>query len=89
MDTEMFRAVCAKVPEEKDPQKLEILKQRLRLLLMEGSVPRPNKSAKAGLDRWLRLPSNDLTTQNAQSAQRILDPLFFFWRATVVDGKVV
>jgi len=48
MNTEMFRAVCAKVAEEKDPQKLEILKQRLRLLLMEGSVPRPANPPKLG-----------------------------------------
>jgi hypothetical protein len=37
MDTEMFRMVCAKVAEEKDPQKLELLKQRLRLLLREDT----------------------------------------------------
>lgn len=43
MDTELFRAICAKVAEEKDPQKIELLKQRLRLLLMEGSIPSPAK----------------------------------------------
>jgi hypothetical protein len=44
MDTEMFRAICAKVAEEKDPQKVELLKQRLRLLLMEESTPAPAES---------------------------------------------
>ena len=48
MDTEMFGAVCAKVPEKKDPQKLEILKQRLHLLLMEGADPRPANPPKLG-----------------------------------------
>jgi hypothetical protein len=35
MDNQMFRAICAKVADEKDPKKLELLQQRLRLLLSE------------------------------------------------------
>jgi hypothetical protein len=36
MDNQIFRAICAKVVDEQDPKKLELLKQRLRLLLSEG-----------------------------------------------------
>ncbi len=35
LDIETFRALCKKVAEEKDPSKLEILKERMRLLLAE------------------------------------------------------
>jgi hypothetical protein len=35
LDLETFRALCKRVTEEKDPSKLEILKQRMRLLLAE------------------------------------------------------
>jgi hypothetical protein len=35
MDIELFRAICMKVADETDPHKLELLKQRLRLLLSE------------------------------------------------------
>jgi hypothetical protein len=43
VDHKRFRAFCAKVAEESDPQKLELLKQRLRLLLMEDLIPRTNE----------------------------------------------
>lgn len=31
----IFRALCAKVADEQDPKKLELLKQRMRILLQE------------------------------------------------------
>ena len=33
LDVEIFRALCKKVGEEKDPVKVEILKERMRILL--------------------------------------------------------
>ena len=40
MDTEVFRAICIKVADEKDPKKIELLKERLRLLLLsDGDHP--------------------------------------------------
>jgi hypothetical protein len=33
LDVETFRALCKKVGEEKDPVKIEILKERMRILL--------------------------------------------------------
>ena len=33
LDVETFRALCKKVGEEKDPFKIEILKERMRILL--------------------------------------------------------
>jgi hypothetical protein len=44
-DIEMFRVFGAKVADEKDPQTLELLKQRLRLLLRDETAPHlPNNS---------------------------------------------
>ncbi len=40
LDIETFRALCKKVAEEKDPSKLEILKERMRLLLAERDLDR-------------------------------------------------
>jgi hypothetical protein len=34
----MFRAICIKVADEKDPKKLELLKERLRLLLLSDEA---------------------------------------------------
>jgi hypothetical protein len=40
MNNALFRAFCLKVADEGDPKKLELLKQRLRLLLSdEDSEP--------------------------------------------------
>jgi hypothetical protein len=40
MLNETFRALCVKVADETDPRKIEVLKQRMRLLLLqEGSKP--------------------------------------------------
>ncbi len=33
LDVETFRTLCQRVAEEKDPAKLEILKERMRVLL--------------------------------------------------------
>jgi len=33
LDVETFRALCKKVGEEKDPTKIEVLKERMRILL--------------------------------------------------------
>jgi hypothetical protein len=33
---EIFRALCLKVADEQDPKKLELLKQRMRILLQEN-----------------------------------------------------
>jgi hypothetical protein len=41
MDTAMFQALCVKVADEKDPKKLELLKERLRLLLLSEEAPAP------------------------------------------------
>lgn len=35
LDVETFRALCKKVGEEKDPVKIEILKERIRILLAD------------------------------------------------------
>jgi hypothetical protein len=32
----VFRALCAKVADEQNPKKLELLKQRMRILLQES-----------------------------------------------------
>jgi hypothetical protein len=42
--TEIFRAICIKVADEKDPKKLELLKERLRLLLSEEPSDPPAKA---------------------------------------------
>ena len=36
LDVETFRALCQRVAEEKDPATLEILKERMRVLLAKG-----------------------------------------------------
>ncbi len=33
---EAFRALCIKVADERDPKKIELLKQRMRILMLEG-----------------------------------------------------
>lgn len=38
LDVETFRALCKKVAEEKDPGKLEILKERMRILLVNRNT---------------------------------------------------
>jgi hypothetical protein len=40
MDDETFRALCIKIADEKDPKKLELLKERVRLLLRAEDSPR-------------------------------------------------
>jgi len=35
LDIDTFRALCKKVAEERDPSNLEILKERMRILLAE------------------------------------------------------
>jgi hypothetical protein len=47
MDNYMFRAICMKVADEKDPKKLELLKERLRLLLLSEQAPEPPTKAEA------------------------------------------
>jgi hypothetical protein len=39
MNIQMFQAICLKVANEKDPRKLELLKERLRLLLLSEEPP--------------------------------------------------
>jgi hypothetical protein len=34
MDRDKFHALCMQVADEKDPRKIELLKQRMRLLLL-------------------------------------------------------
>jgi hypothetical protein len=41
----MFRAICIKVADEKDPTKLELLKERLRLLLFSEFSDPSTKAA--------------------------------------------
>jgi hypothetical protein len=36
LKVEIFRALCLKVADEQDPKKLELLKQRMRILLEES-----------------------------------------------------
>ena len=36
LDVETFRALCKRMAEEKDPTKLEILKERMRVLLAQS-----------------------------------------------------
>ena len=36
VNLEIFRALCLKVADEQDPKKLELLKQRMRILLQEN-----------------------------------------------------
>ena len=35
LNLETFRAICVKVADEEDPKKLELLKERMRILLQE------------------------------------------------------
>lgn len=44
LDIDTFRALCKKVAEEKDPFKLEVLKERMRLLLAESPQDRDSQS---------------------------------------------
>jgi hypothetical protein len=46
MDNGMFRAICIKVADEKDPKKLELLQERLRLLLLSDDGPATSNEAK-------------------------------------------
>ena len=41
MDNQIFQAICVRVADEKDPQIVELFKERLRLLLREetGAFP--------------------------------------------------
>jgi hypothetical protein len=41
MLNETFRALCVRVADEKDPKKLELLKQRMRLLLLQENPDPP------------------------------------------------
>jgi hypothetical protein len=41
MLNETFRALCVKVADEQDPKKLELLKQQMRLLLLQESPDPP------------------------------------------------
>ena len=36
LNVEIFRALCLKVADEQDPKKLELLRQRMRILLQEN-----------------------------------------------------
>jgi hypothetical protein len=52
MDIHMFRAVCLRVADDTDLQKLELLKQRLRLLLSEETTDASaSDQAKLGIAR--------------------------------------
>lgn len=44
LDIDTFRSLCQKVAEEKDPSKLEILKERMKLLLAETDRDRSRYS---------------------------------------------
>jgi len=44
LDIDTFRALCRKVTEEKDPSTLEVLKERMRLLLAESPQDRSGHS---------------------------------------------
>jgi len=44
MDNETFRAFCIRVADEKDPDIVELLKQRLRLLLSETPTELANSA---------------------------------------------
>ena len=46
MDSPTFRALCIRLADEKDPRKLELLKQRLRLLLLFEPAPAAGHKAK-------------------------------------------
>jgi hypothetical protein len=50
MDSPTFRALCIRLADEKDPRKLELLKQRLRLLLLFEPAPRRRPKGKAQLN---------------------------------------
>ena len=41
LDLDTFRALCTMVSKEKDPAKLEVLKERMKLLLMEARTNLP------------------------------------------------
>ncbi len=47
MDNDIFRAICSRVVNEKDPEILELLKRRLRLLLVSEQFCRPDPRASA------------------------------------------
>jgi hypothetical protein len=47
MDNDIFRAFCVKVANEKDPEIVELLKRRLRLLLVSEESYRPDALASA------------------------------------------
>jgi hypothetical protein len=47
MDNDIFRAFCVKVANEKDPEIVEILKRRLRLLLVSEQLYGPALLASA------------------------------------------
>jgi hypothetical protein len=40
LDIDTFRALCKRVAEEKDPSNLEVLKERMRILLAEREPDR-------------------------------------------------
>jgi hypothetical protein len=44
LDIDTFRALCQKVAEEKDPSNLEVLKERMRILLAEREPDRSRYS---------------------------------------------
>lgn len=47
MDNDIFRAFCVKVANEKDPEIVELLQRRLRLLLVSEESYRPDPVASA------------------------------------------
>jgi hypothetical protein len=43
MENEIFQAICVRVADEKDPQIVELFKERLRLLLREETRAYPDR----------------------------------------------
>jgi len=63
-----FRALCLKVADETDPRKIELLKQRLRLLLLT-EVPSGHT------DDENKAPSNETRLLPKQAVARVLPPI--------------
>jgi len=53
MPDNVFRALCLRLADETDPHKVELLKQRLRLLLLtEGTAARTDEKESPGVHNF-------------------------------------
>jgi hypothetical protein len=50
VDHDKFRALCVKVADENDPHKIELLKQRMRLLMLADEPQQVQLPTEAELD---------------------------------------